>query len=1014
MEATESKGKLSAYRLQDHELEKALLSGEHAEILEQYLGESEYDELRQLALDAYKKDVRGGPRVLILPGIMGSKLGHHGKIFDDTLWIDPFEIVLGHLDELALGDKTDRFEALGVILFAYLKLKLYLKIKGYDADFHPFDWRKDIGVLGKQLAERLKSEGNRKVSLVAHSMGGLVARGAMGKGGDNVERLVMLGTPNHGSFVPVQALRGIYSIVRKLAALDLRHGAEELAEKVFSTFPGLYQMLPWFDKFSELDLYDVKNWPPDGPQPRTNLLKKAPETQQSLSKADHRFFLIAGVNQETITGIRLEDNAFIYEQSYNGDGTVPLDFALLAGATTYYVEESHGSLPNNGKVEHAVADILARGSTQVLPDHWEPSRKEVIRMLHEEDLRVPAFDGRTSDAIRPSEIRRLIAEVAAPDMRETAEATETIPGTLPSTGLGYAHEFSRVVVGRRRQYRIDIRLALGSITEVDSAAYVLGMFRNVEPSGPASALNERLGGLITEFTSRRMITGNLGEVFLMPVGRYNVQADMILIAGLGSFDRLSDEALQLCAENTIRTFVRSKIDEFATVLLGAGSGLGVQRSLANLVTGFFRGLQDADVDRRFRRITICEYDRTRFEDIKRELYRLASTSLFDDVETTIDEKILPAPIVPVPGARRVPVGPDPVYLIVRRENESGQIVGFRSSILTSGEKATVITGVKEVTKKNLDSHLNKVKGRQFTFNRLDDFGERLAELVLTPEIMAVLPGMKDRPMVVVHDAPGSRIPWETIRIDGWSPAISGGLSRRYAADNLSVAKWLEKRRYGKTLDLLLVVNPTGDLDGAEKEGTCIHGLFDSHSLVNITELRGAEASKQTLKRAFQSGKYDVVHYAGHAYFDEQEPSRSGILCHGRDVLTGAELAGLGNLPGMVFFNACEAGRVRGRGKKPDIDIKKRIQENVGLAEAFLRGGVANYVGTYWSVGDASAKRFAETFYPALLDGKSISSALLSARKSVHEIRSVDWADYIHYGSPNFIMKYSQIDILRRT
>ena len=68
---------------------------------------------------------------------------------------------------------TPRKQALGLILFAYLKLKLYLKIKDYDADFHPFGWRKDTGVLGKQLAEQVKSEGNRKISLVAHSMGGL-------------------------------------------------------------------------------------------------------------------------------------------------------------------------------------------------------------------------------------------------------------------------------------------------------------------------------------------------------------------------------------------------------------------------------------------------------------------------------------------------------------------------------------------------------------------------------------------------------------------------------------------------------------------------------------------------------------------------------------------------------------------------------------------------------------------------------------------------------------------------
>lgn len=580
----------------------------------------------------------------------------------------------------------------------------------------------------------------------------------------------------------------------------------------------------------------------------------------------------------------------------------------------------------------------------------------------------------------------------------------TLPEKASDKEAGYTHTFKRVVVGRGRQYRIDICLALGSITEVDSAAYVLGMFRDVEPSGPARALNDRLNGLITEFTSRRMITGNIGEVFLMPVGRYTVLSDMILIAGLGFFDRLSDEALQLCAENTIRTFVRSRIAEFATVLFGAGSGLGIQRSLNNLMTGFVRGLLDADSDRRFRRITICEYDPEKFEKIKQALYRLASTSLFDDVEVTIDEMVLPKPILSGYPSERSPESPEPVYLIVRRENESSEVIGFRTSVLTSGKKATVITGVKDTDKKTLDDHLKKLIGAQFAFDRMDDFGIKLAEMVLIPEVMAVLPTMKERPLVVVHDASGSRIPWESLGIDGWSPAVSGGLSRRYAADNLSVAKWLEERLNNSTLNLLLVVNPTEDLFGAEKEGTLIHNLFDTHPQVNIKELRGQEATKQILKQAFQSGKYDVVHYAGHAFFDEQEPSHSGILCHGREVLNGSELACLGNLPSLIFFNACESGRVRGAGKNPVVDIRKRINENVGLAEAFLRGGAANYVGTYWPVGDAAAEKFAATFYPALLEGKSIRSALLDGRAAVQEIHSVDWADYIHYGSPEFVMK----------
>ena len=76
----------------------------------------------------------------------------------------------------------------------------------------------------------------------------------------------------------------------------------------------------------------------------------------------------------------------------------------------------------------------------------------------------------------------------------------------------------------------------------------------------------------------------------------------------------------------------------------------------------------------------------------------------------------------------------------------------------------------------------------------------------------------------------------------------------------------------------------------------------------------------------------------------------------------------------------------------------------GLAEAFLRGGVANYVGTYWPVGDESASVFAGAFYLQLLKGASIGSALIYGRKKVARLGSADWANYMHYGNFEFQLK----------
>ena len=995
-----------AYRLRDDHIESSLLTGKDAELLEPYFGEAGYEEIRDLARQAAARSVRGGPRVLILPGIMGSTLGTPGRFLDDTIWIDPIDIARGKLAELALQAGRVKHTALGVVLFAYLKLKLTLKINGFDADFHPFDWRLSIADLGAQLAQRVKDEQAREVSLVAHSMGGLVARAALAHKLPEVKRLVMLGTPNFGSFVPVQAIRAVYPVVRKVALLDLAHSPEALAEQIFSTFPGLYQMLPHPERFSALDLSNPAVWPATGPQPNPKLLPEFGRIGKALAKADERFILIAGVNQETITGLRVDGADFVYEQSLEGDGTVPLAFAELPGAKTYYLEEGHGGLPNNATVGRAVIELLQSGRTALLPDRWAPARRGLTRVLREADFPVPSAEGRRGTQLTASEVRHLADELVSPDARDMGPAA----AVAASAAAGYDHELRQVVVGRRLQHRIDLKLAHGSIADVEAPAYVLGVFRDVEPSGPAIALDQRLDGAISEFTKRRMFNGNVGEVFIMPTGRHLVRSDMVLFAGLGSFDRFDGGVQRLAAENVVRTFVSTGVGDFATVLLGAGSGRGVADTLQNLLSGFFRAIRDLDRTHGLRSITFCELDRDAYAAMKEELYRLASTELFDEIEATFSEVPVLATVAPAAPERAAERGPTPAYLIVREEprpNESTKDDArlFRSSLLTAGTKAGVITGVAKLRSRDLDEHLDQIELPQFTFDRMNAFGTKLASLVLAREILETLPTMKDRPLVVVHDGPASRIPWETISVDGWFPAAGAGLSRRYLADNLSVAKWLEQRKQGTVLKVLLVVNPTLDLDGATVEGQRLKQLLAAYPSIKIDELHGAEATKAVVLQKLRSGEYDIAHYAGHAFFDPSNPALGGLKCHDR-VLTGADLAGAGRLPSLLFFNACESGRVRRGEQKEDSElaVAKRIERSVGVAEALMRGGVANYIGTYWSVGDASAKAFAETFYGDLLGGRSIGAALLAGRAKLRTLKSHDWADFILYGSYDFVLK----------
>jgi pimeloyl-ACP methyl ester carboxylesterase len=382
-----------AFHADDDEVFDALAGGRRTKSLREYFGAPAYAELSALAAAARKIGRLRGPPVLILPGIMGSKLG--GRIpragtkrrgrSPSVLWIDPLQIAAGRLAALALPSGKP-LKAMGVLLFSYAKLKLQLQISGCDARFYPYDWRLGLDELGAQLAARVAAHG-RPVILVAHSMGGLVARTAARVLPKRlVRRLIMLGTPNQGSFAPVQALRGTYPFVRKMSTLDRKHSPEYLAQHVFGTFPGLYHMLPPPQRVGGMDLFDARCWPVDGPVPNSELLRQAAHARSGFAPVDSRMVHIVGVNQETVVGMRRKAAGFEYAMDRNGDGTVPLSLARLPKLECYFVDESHADLANNPRVIRAVIDLVRRGRTDELPRRWR-ARPGATRRITDTQLR---------------------------------------------------------------------------------------------------------------------------------------------------------------------------------------------------------------------------------------------------------------------------------------------------------------------------------------------------------------------------------------------------------------------------------------------------------------------------------------------------------------------------------------------------------------------------------------------------------------------------------------------------
>jgi pimeloyl-ACP methyl ester carboxylesterase len=357
----------------DDEIERLLVRGERREELEAFFGAAEYRELARLARVAHRRPApTDGHPTIIVPGIMGTQLGtaRHAPLPRDILWLDPLDISSGRLTELRLPG-TARVSPQGIVLYTYLRLKLHLRAAGARPVFHPYDWRLGIDVLGRELAERLRSEPSAKIALVGHSMGGLVCRAALAcPGGDKVERLVLLGTPHFGSFAPVQALRGCCSVVRRIARLDSHHTAERLAAEVFNTFPSLYHMLPAEGYSGRLDLFDIANWPRTGPVPVPAMLESARAIQGALAPPDARYANVIGVGHETVTAIERRGDQFVYTLTRHGDNTVPVACAHLPGARNFHVAVEHAELARDAAVAAAVIDLLRGGSTRRLAREW--------------------------------------------------------------------------------------------------------------------------------------------------------------------------------------------------------------------------------------------------------------------------------------------------------------------------------------------------------------------------------------------------------------------------------------------------------------------------------------------------------------------------------------------------------------------------------------------------------------------------------------------------------------------
>jgi Lecithin:cholesterol acyltransferase len=424
----------------DIEIERMLVAGDHRPELLAYFGEAEYRDLARLARRADRAGVNDiHPHVVVVPGILGSQLGltRPPPMPNDVLWLDPIDIQVGRLRLLGL-DSGAPIVPLGGVHYSYLKLRLRLRAAGFAVTVHDYDWRLAIEESAASLAERLRACAARRLAIVSHSMGGLVSRAALAlPGTGHIERVLMLGTPNLGSYAPVQALRGTYAVVRKIARLDAGSSAERLTEEVFNSFPSLYQMVPVSRGNGAAGLLDQAQWPRSGPALRPALFERARRFHAGLAAPDRRFVAIVGVGQETVTAASRTRAGFVYTITRHGDGTVPARSAALDDAHTYFTTAAHSDLTRDARVAAAIVDLLSRPGTHRLPSRCR-SESRAEAHISDRDLRRTHSEKVDWSGLTPAQRReflqslneppRVRLRIPAPRRRGVARSSHTAGG----------------------------------------------------------------------------------------------------------------------------------------------------------------------------------------------------------------------------------------------------------------------------------------------------------------------------------------------------------------------------------------------------------------------------------------------------------------------------------------------------------------------------------------------------------------------------------------------------------
>jgi len=269
-----------------------------------------------------------------------------------------------------------------------------------------------------------------------------------------------------------------------------------------------------------------------------------------------------------------------------------------------------------------------------------------------------------------------------------------------------------------------------------------------------------------------------------------------------------------------------------------------------------------------------------------------------------------------------------------------------------------------------------------------DPGGKWPEQIAAPDVVACVEPLLDyvAPGDVICFVPSEElfyVPMHAIPVDG-SPLI--GRNPVFYAPSASTLRYCVHRRNTRdrsSRKATVFGNPTYDLKHAITEARQVATLLGTKPLF------GVEVSKRQWLEAMTN--CDIIHYAGHARFDEGDPLASRLFLSDGHLTARDLFAWTGPSLRLITLSGCETG----------VNLIHPGDELIGLTRALLHAGASSLLLTLWRVQDQVAPDLMSTFYELWLNGGQRKvDALRNAQLAMLERGQTNpffWAPYVLVG-----------------